>query len=133
MELVIKREKPTEYFVMGVLYVDGNKYCDTLEDPPRAVKIPAKTGIPAGRYEIDVTYSNRFKKPMILVKDVPGFSGVRIHGGRDEKDTEGCPLVGYRASLGLLAGGPGVSANLHSLVTTALATQKVYLTVEENV
>jgi len=38
--------------------------------------------------------SNRFKKFLIEVLDVPQFTGVRIHSGNSSKDTEGCIIVG---------------------------------------
>lgn len=130
MEILVRRETPADFFVMGVMYVNGKKFCDTLEDPPRETKVPAKTGIPVGRYEISMTYSNRFKKVMPLVVNVPGFSGIRIHGGRNENDTEGCILVGYRASLGVLGGGPPVSAVLSEIISKVIASEKVFITIE---
>jgi hypothetical protein len=36
--------------------------------------------------------------PEIL--DVKGFSGVRIHPGNDQYDTDGCPLVGENKEKG---------------------------------
>lgn len=130
MEILIKREAPTPAWVMGTLWLDGIKYCDTLEDPPREEKIPKITGIPAGRYEVIINFSNRFQKEMPLLLNVPGFSGVRIHGGRNEGDTEGCILVGYRASGGLLMGGLAVSPMIAGKIREALETGKVYLMVE---
>ena len=36
----------------------------------------------------------RFQKLMPLIEGVPGFTGVRIHGGNTHLNTEGCPLLG---------------------------------------
>jgi hypothetical protein len=130
MELLLTRNAPTDYFVMGALSEGGKKLCDTLEDPPREEKVPGKTGIPVGRYNVDVTFSNRFKKRMPLIKEVPGFEGIRIHGGRDEKDTEGCILVGYKASEGLLMGGPGVSQMICDMIEKILYLEDVWITIK---
>jgi hypothetical protein len=82
---------------VGFLTREGRFLCWTLEDQQRTgPKVPGATAIPAGTYPLRVTFSPRFKKPLPLVSDVPGFTGVRIHAGNTVKDTEGCILVGLR-------------------------------------
>jgi len=57
-------------------------------------KVHAQTAIPAGRYEIIISFSNRFKRPLPLLLDVPGYAGIRIHNGSFPEHTEGCLLPG---------------------------------------
>lgn len=80
--------------VIGEIYIDNILECFTLEDIPRTFKIPGKTAIPAGTYDIELTYSPRFKCTLPLLKNVKGFEGIRIHAGNRAEDTEGCILVG---------------------------------------
>ena len=49
--------------------------------------------IPEGKYELKMTYSPRFKKMMPLIGNVPGRSGIRIHGGTKPEHSTGCVLV----------------------------------------
>ena len=79
---------------IGLLKVGDTHECFTLEDVVRPEKVYGETAIPAGTYNVVVTPSNRFKRDLPLVENVPGFSGVRIHPGNTAKDTEGCILVG---------------------------------------
>lgn len=83
----------------GQMYVDGALIGQTLEDTDRHLedggeKLYGTTAIPRGRYRVTLSFSNRFQKVMPEVHDVPQFSGVRIHGGNDEVNTLGCPLLG---------------------------------------
>lgn len=98
MELTLTREPSTAHSTPGKLLVDGVFECFTLEDVVRPKKIPGETAIPAGTYKVIIDMSNRFKRLLPLVVDVPGFAGVRIHPGNTDKDTEGCILVGTSRS-----------------------------------
>ncbi len=84
---------------MGRLYINGDFFAYTLEDQCRGLmgdctkKVPGNTCIDPGNYEIILSYSNRFKKYLPLLLNVPCFEGIRIHGGNSIADTEGCIIV----------------------------------------
>lgn len=102
MKIVVERLQRDPDVTIGSMTVDGEWQCWTLEDPVREIKglpvqqwkVYGKTAIPAGRYQVDLTMSARFKRVLPLLANVPGFSGVRIHAGNTTADTEGCILVG---------------------------------------
>lgn len=98
MKLYLKRIHKTEHSTIGELYIDGKFQCYTLEDVEREVKIKNETAIPKGTYKIVITYSNRFKKQLPLLLNVPNFEGIRIHSGNTNHDTEGCILIGQTRS-----------------------------------
>jgi len=82
--------------------IDGKFVCYILEDLVREVegepvskwKIYGKTAIPRGTYRVVRTHSARFERQLPLLENVPGYSGVRIHPGNTEANTEGCLLPG---------------------------------------
>ena len=94
MQITVKRLYKTDTSTIGELLIDGVFECFTLEDIERPVKIKAETAIPKGTYKVIINQSNRFKRLMPLLLNVPNFEGVRIHAGNTNHDTEGCILVG---------------------------------------
>lgn len=98
MNLRVIREPSTAAATPGLLLIDGVFVCWTLEDVVREVKIPGETAIPAGRYDVRLSLSQRFQKVLPEVLAVPGFTGIRIHAGNTVKDTSGCVLVGRKRS-----------------------------------
>ena len=101
MELKLVRKKGTAISTEGKLFVNNGFLCYTVEDADRrlestgcSAKIASKTCIPRGTYKCTISMSNRFKKFLIEVLDVPCFKGIRIHTGNSSKDTEGCIIVG---------------------------------------
>lgn len=96
MLLRLIREPSRGGATLGSLYVDGTWECWTLEDQIRDAKVPGQTAIPAGDYEVRLTTSPKFGRVLPEVLQVPGFVGIRIHGGNRKEDTDGCILVGQQ-------------------------------------
>lgn len=120
MLVEVKRICKTPYYTIGKMSVDGKYFCDVLEDCIRKVKIYGKTAIPAGTYEVVITYSNRFKKLMPLLLNVQGFEGVRIHSGNTAEDTSGCLLVGRNTETGKVTESRFWYDKLFKVLSTAL-------------
>ena len=59
--------------------------CRTLEN--------ADYLIPALTYRVDVTLSPRFKRPLPILLQVPGRTGIRFHRGSRPEHSKGCILV----------------------------------------
>jgi hypothetical protein len=88
---------------IGILTIDDQFECFTLEDVERKKKIAAVTAIPCGTYPVKLTHSNKFTKKykslglgelVPLLIGVPNYEGIRIHMGRNARWSEGCILVG---------------------------------------
>jgi len=143
-ELFLKREElPTKTY--GKLY-NGNIYlCETLEDKVRSESdyVKGETAIPYGRYRLSISYSNRFKKQMILITNVRGGTityhgksidsvGARIHGGNTEADTLGCVLAGQTRTATGIKNCSAVNQMLIDLVKNADQWGEVYLNIISN-
>lgn len=83
MELRLKRKALEPEYTIGDLFINGEFFCNTLEDTYRDLskekKIPGKTAIPYGKYEVILNYSPRFKKELPRLLNVPHFDGILIH------------------------------------------------------
>lgn len=91
---------PAENYTLGKFYLDNVFFSQTCEDEDRFLenhvteKVYGRTAIPRGKYRLVTSFSNRFQRVLPQVLDVPGFSGIRIHGGNRAEDSSGCILVG---------------------------------------
>lgn len=108
MNLVVLRYNSESDYTDGLLFIDDEFECYTLEDEYRTEKVYAETRIPDGTYFVELRteggfhnrYSSKFPdmhKGMLWIKDVPGFEYILIHIGNDDDDTAGCLLVGSTA------------------------------------
>lgn len=130
MNLILTRNTRTEQSTIGDLSIDGVFECYILEDVEREVKIHGKTAIPKGTYEITVTFSNRFQKPLPLLLNVPGFYGIRIHPGNTAADTEGCLLPGSGKLNDKVINSRLAFGKLFTKIKAGLKTGKVYITIQ---
>jgi len=109
LELEILRKYFNDKYTIGRFFADQVRLCDTLEDKVRELhdinhdgdfddegegKIYGQTAIPCGRYQVIVTMSPKLKRRLPMIMNVLGFTGIRIHGGKNADWSEGCPLVG---------------------------------------
>jgi hypothetical protein len=102
MILTLKRFEYGPNYTIGRLYSGDTYLCYVLEDKCREVegrpvsewKVQNETAIPRGTYRVVVDFSLHFNKELPHILDVPGYTGVRIHTGNSDKDTDGCLLVG---------------------------------------
>ena len=94
INLEVRRVKKESDYTIGQLFVNGEYFCDTLEDEIRQVKVMHETAIPVGTYKVTLERSPRFKRILPLLHNVPGFTGILIHSGNTDKHTSGCILVG---------------------------------------
>ena len=108
MEIKLLRYSSQSQTTLGVMYIDGEFECYTLEDCYREVKIKHETRIPCGEYVVKLRefgghynkYSNKYDRHegMLWLQDVPNFTDILIHIGNDKNATSGCILVGSTAN-----------------------------------
>jgi hypothetical protein len=126
MNIKLVREDFTEESTIGEMFIDGVFNCYTLEDKVRdGIKIPGKTAIPYGHYDVVINWSNRFQKYMPLLINVPNFEGIRIHSGNTSADTEGCILVGNYRSKNLITESRKAFTNLMKKLQSVEKKEKI--------
>ena len=126
MRLLLKRQIKSDTYTIGTLYVNGEKFCDTLEDRVRDLaggesKVPGETAIPEGRYRVIVNRSPKFGRDLPRLLDVPQFEGVLIHRGNTAEDSAGGILVGENKVKGKVINSTPYEERLVALCKAALA------------
>jgi len=102
MKIEVKRIALKKTYTVSRMLIDGEAFCDVLEDTVRkdGVKVWGETAIPEGVYKMRLSFSNRFKRILPEILNVPNFTGRRIHGGNTAEDSHGCLLVGINEVKG---------------------------------
>lgn len=142
MKISLVRIANKKTYCIGRLYVDGMYVCDTIEDVDLGLdqswsldkikqkKVKSKTAIPTGTYEVTLNIvSPKFSKiayykqfcngrvPRLL--RVPGFDGILMHIGKDERSSAGCLIVGYNTIVGKVTKSQQAFERLYALLKNA--------------
>ena len=141
MELLVVRYHKKPNYTIGKLFINGEYFCDTLEDTDRglsnamqlsqiqAAKRKGVTAIPTGRYIVQITMSPRFGRVLPILLSVKGFDGIRIHRGNTEADTEGCILVGENKAVGKVLNSANTENRLMERLQKINHTEQIYITI----
>lgn len=142
MKILVERRYKKGTYTIGLMYVNGVFFCNTLEDTDRGLKqtdhpdlirmrkVYGETAIPTGTYNVrmDIVsqkykqvawYNNLCKGRMPRLEKVPGFEGILIHPGTTALDTLGCILVGENKAKGKLFNSRATFQRLYALMQAA--------------
>lgn len=105
IELTLQRFHHGDEDSLGLLFLGEKFYAFVPEDAPRAVKIPGRTRIPAGRYRVLlVDAPDKFKTQhgpkMFLLENVLDFQGIFIHILNRASESRGCLGPNYQVLFG---------------------------------
>lgn len=154
MKLTLRRIAKKATYTIGHLYVDGKKFCDTIEDTDRGFsqftplydirrkKVYAQTAIPTGTYDITTNvvspsfgnkafYKNLCGGKLPRLLNVPGFDGILIHVGNTANDSAGCILVGENTKVGAVLNSKATFTRLYGVMKAAADRgEKITITIE---
>lgn len=125
--MILRRFKRTKNSVFGIITSEYFGTYFTLEN--------AKDLIPAGEYDVLLTYSPKFqcKRPLVFNRGVPPSRCIRIHEGNSHKDSQGCILIGNSCTLstGLRLSKPAIEQLVRALKdhqeTCTLTIMNIYV------
>lgn len=143
MELTLYRYDFKPKYAQGLLFLNGNFFCDTIEDEVRDAKILGETAIPYGRFKIELRkrgglntkYKGRYPdmhKGMLWLREVPNFKYIYIHTGNDPGDTEGCILIGNKSSPGVVSNSVSTYKRLYPILAEAI-DDEVFITIVKDI
>lgn len=153
MEITLIRKYKLNDYTIGKLYIDGEYFCDTIEDKDRNLyqgmdlewikkeKVYGETAIPYGRYKVTLKvqspkYSTRkqyekCKGYIPRLVNVPGFEGILIHIGNYAKDSYGCILLGENKVKGAVVNSTTWFWKFYEILKNADEEGKdIYITVQ---
>ena len=96
INLLLIRDTFSKDSTIGELFINGERICDTLENPWRDNQRNISC-IPEGEYPVRLRLPRESASRdylHLLVQDVPNRDWILFHRGNTAKDTSGCILVG---------------------------------------
>lgn len=138
MKITLRRTFKGETYTIGKMYIDGEYFCDTIEDKDRGltqdmsssevakIKVKYQTAIPTGTYKVTLkVQSPKFSQksqydfckgylPRLI--DVPGFEGILIHIGNTAEHSGGCILVGENKVKGQVINSTATFKKLYEIL-----------------
>ena len=96
INLLLIRDTFTEESIIGRLFINGELFCDTLENPWKNNQRNISC-IPDGEDDVRLRLPRESASRdyiHLLVKEVPNRDWILFHRGNTAKDTSGCILVG---------------------------------------
>lgn len=97
MHILLQRLSTSSEGTLGILLINGRPYYITLELPWKNNQKDISC-IPVGIYHAIKIYSEKFKKEVYVLQDVPGRDLIEFHIGNKLEDTHGCILLGLEFS-----------------------------------
>jgi Family of unknown function (DUF5675) len=102
----------------------------SIDRNPKEKKIYGMTAIPKGKYEIAITFSNKFQTYLPLLLKVPNYEGVRIHPGNTDADTLGCILVGLGKGKDMITESRKAFSVLFKKMQAVAKKEKIFITIK---
>lgn len=93
--ITIIRVQESEAGTFGVMAIDGDFFCWTLE-PPDLLNLPEHSCIPTGRYLCRPEIMVHRQLRTYLVEAMPARTGIFFHPGNLVEETEGCIMPGVK-------------------------------------
>lgn len=102
---------------------------DCLLSGITGIKVDKWTAIPAGRYHLRMSRSNRFRRMLPELLDVRGFTAIRMHAGDRVEDTSGCIILGEAYKPGDMLNSRGTVDRFCAWLTAAEQIDEVWISV----
>ena len=131
INLLILRDTFSDESIIGELFLNGERFCNTLELPFRDNQRSVSC-IPTGEYKV------RLRLPResatrdyvhLLVQDVPNRDFILIHKGNKSSHSKGCVLVGMTSKQDFV-GNSALAMNLLVKEIINLGGEKIKLIIK---
>lgn len=130
MELSVTRDIFSPNFTLGKFFIDGKQEYFTVERPfLNGANTPETTCILPGKYEVVITESPHFERPMPRLLDVPQRNGILIHPANYASELKGCIAIGLQRTKDGVGASQVAFTDFFEKLRESLAQDKVLIIV----